>query len=130
MQHLELSDIDVQRIASAVISKMAKTPAVLPDGQAANIAAAAARTTVQEMMIKGMAFLDIDMADSKQVGQLKEDLRFVRGLRVRCDRIGATVTKTIVSAITYGVIGLLLLGLALWVRGAVDPPRPPSMLVK
>jgi hypothetical protein len=127
MQHL--SEDDVQRIAAAVIAGMAK-PGSLPAAQAANIAAAAARTTVQEMMVKGMAFLDVDMADSKQVGQLKNDLRFVRGLRLRCDRVGATITKTIVSAITYGVIGLLLLGLAFWARGQADPPRPPSMIGK
>lgn len=125
MQHL--TESDVERIAAAVIAKLAAGSTPLPHSQASNIAAAAARTTVQEMMVRGMAMVGIDIANSKEIAALKADIAFARGLRLKMDRVGQSMTTAITNAVTYGILVLLVIGFFWWMRGQGLPPKGPPL---
>lgn len=120
-----LSEADVQRIAAAVAQKLAsKQSSAIGHDQASNIAAAAARTAVQEMASKGLAMLGIDPANAKQLEALKANLTFLQNLRRSSDRISQSMTSAITNAITYGVMILVAIGFYFWVRGQGMPPKP------
>lgn len=123
----DLSEVDIQRIAAAVMSKMSKQTTALPQSQASDIAAAAARTAVQETMVKGMAMVGIDIANVHQIEALKEDLAFARGLRSKMERVGRSMTTAITNAVTYGFLMLLIAGFVVWLRGQGDPPHGPHI---
>jgi hypothetical protein len=118
-----LSEADIQKIASAVAQKVASSQAIGHD-QASNIAAAAARTAVQEMTSKGLAMLGIDPANSKHIESLKANLSFVQSLRLKADRVGQSMTNAITNAVTYGFMILLVIGFFWWARGHGSPSTP------
>lgn len=122
----ELSERDIQRIASAVTQKLAHNGHGLGHEQASNIAAAAARTTVQEMSTKIMALLGLDPANAKHLEALKANIAFVQHLRLRSEQIGRSVSNAIANAVAIGLLGLLLLGAVVWFRSgtASAPPAP------
>lgn len=119
----ELSEGDVQRIASAVLDKLSQEATALPHSQASSIAAAAARTAVQEMMVKGMAMMGINITDARHIEALKEDLVFAHNLRLKMDRVGKSMTTAITNAVTYGFMILMVIGFFWWVRGQGLPPK-------
>lgn len=128
---MPLSDADAELVAEKLLKRLQASPATLPHSEASNIAAAAARTTVQELVTKGLAYLGINPADADQVEQLKADLQFVRGFRMRSERVGAAMTTAIVNTITYGILILIALGFLFWAsRSLPDAPHPPPGLHK
>jgi hypothetical protein len=121
-QVTELSQRDIERIAAAVSNRIGHK-------SAEHIAAAAARTAVQELTVKGLAFVGVDVADKKQIEQLKADLSFIRAMRHFSERTSRQVTSAITNAITWGIIGLLVIGFIWWSRGAAisHTPAPPGI---
>lgn len=119
-----LSQSDIDAIAAAVANHIGHKTAE-------NIATAAARTAVQEMTVKGLAFVGVDVADKRQIEQLKDDLGFVRSMRQFSERTSRQVSSAITNAVTWGFIGLLVLGFILWARGAiVSHASTPAQIVK
>ena len=124
----DLSEHDIQRIAEAITKKMQHAGHHIGHDQASNIAAAAARTAVQEMNAKGMAMLGIDPANAKHIEALKLNLAFMQRLRMRSESIGQSISNAVANAVALGIIALLLLGFLVWTRagGASlhSPPHP------
>lgn len=113
-----LSDADIERIAAILADKLGHTAS--PDHTAAIV-----HKIVQEMTVKGLAFVGVDVADKTQIEALKADLSFVRSLRERCERVGKSMTSAIATAVTYGILGLLILGFMWWARGSAPPHTSP-----
>lgn len=117
----DLSDHDIERIVYGVAEKMKG------HSSHADVAAAAAHKVVQEMTVKGLAFVGINAADAAQLEMLKADLGFVRSLRLFSERTSRQVTSTITQAVIWGIMGLIVVGFLFWSRsGAPGHPSLPS----
>lgn len=122
-----LSEADVQRIADAVTSRLSHKSAAIGHDQASNIAAAAARTAVQEMASKSLSLLGIDPANSKHIEALKANLAFMQRLRVRSESIAQSVSNAVANAVALGMIALLVIGFIVWTRGGSSAGHTPTI---
>lgn len=122
MAEHNLTDLDVDRIAGAVAKKL--------QDKAPGDTAIVVKTVVQEMTVHGLSVMGIDLADKKQMAAIKEDLNFVRHLRMRCERVGQSVTSAITNAIMLGIFSLLVIGFLVWTRGGGQPPGAPTAITK
>ena len=117
----DLSEADVQRIASAITNQLAQNGQHIGHDQMSNIAAAAARTAVQEMAAKSMALLGIDPANSKHIEALKANIAFIQRWRIWSENIGRSVSNAIANALVIGIIAIFVLGFLVWTRSGATP---------
>lgn len=107
-----LSENDVQRIARELASQLRVQPSI-SEGEAVILV----QKTVQEMTVRGMEILGVNITNEDQATELAEDVRFVRGLRKRYQRAERTFTTAVINAFAAGFLLLLVWGLLSWVRG-------------
>lgn len=114
-----ISEADVKRIAKALAHEMKDQPSI-SEGYAVILV----QKTVQEMTVRGMATIGINITNEEQANELADDIRFARGLRKRYQRAERTLTTAIINAVAAGLLLLLVWGLLSWVRGESQHGAP------
>jgi hypothetical protein len=101
-------------IKSAVREAVAQTVSI-PREEASAIAAAAARTAVQEAHVKLFAALGYDMANMRDINRLRQNLEFLNGLH---SNTVAAATKVMLITITL-LAGAALTAIWLGLKAAL-----------
>lgn len=121
----QLSDADVQRIATALAVKLtAGTP--LTHDQASNIAEAAAFKAVNEAHTKMWAQLGFDMANKEDRDRFRKRWDFLDRLFERSDRVGQAVSNAIAVGVALLILGAIGLGIRMMLQGQ----PPPTISIK
>lgn len=119
----ELTEADIQRIAAAVArSVVARPPAAIPDETMSAIAAAAARTAVQEHSVKTFALLGYNVANETDIKRLRANLEFADRLREGSADVGRAITKAVATAIVIAILAWLAIGAKFSIGGQAPPP--------
>lgn len=113
----DYTDEDLQRVARAVVREMMLQTVATPKEDLSAIAAAAARTAVQEAHMKMWAQLGFDMANMKDINRLRANLEFLNSLHFNTARAAGKAMFVIVSLLVTAVCAAVWLGVKAMIGG-------------